>query len=168
LETYRDHALKPSVYVETSVLSVLVARRSSDPAMSLRQGHTRAGWRRRNVFVLNASPVVRDEAIVGDAREVAKRLAILHVFTPLPLNPNATAYANEILRCGFLPVNAKQDVFHLANAMEQGIDYLLTWNFKHRANPQILLQLTRWAAKNGYTIPQVCPPEALLRYVNAP
>ena len=38
------------------------------------------------------------------------------------------------------------------------VDFLLTWNCKHIANPHILKKLAAIASSEGYELPTVCTP----------
>jgi hypothetical protein len=155
-------ALK-KVFVETSVISLLVARRSKDIRIATRQAFTRAWWRLRNDFELFSSTGVRDEAAMGDPREAAKRLVILQTMTPLQVTSAAEAHAQDILQRGILPPKAKTDALHLATAMVHQMDLLLSWNFKHLVNPAVVRQIYLWAHEINYNVPVVCTPEDLLR-----
>jgi hypothetical protein len=159
---------RPTIFVETSVLSVLVATRPTDPVLLSRHLHTRAWWRIRDRFELFASKAVRDEAADGDARKAARRLTILRTLTPLEIQGEPARIAAELLAAGLLPAKAQLDALHWATASFHNMDYLLTWNLKHLANARILPQIYRWAEKAPYNIPAVTTPESLLRSLYGP
>jgi len=71
----------PSVYVETSIVSYLVARPSSDAAMARRQRETRDGWQnRRGEFRLFSSRFTLREVLRGEpAMERERAAAMKHV-----------------------------------------------------------------------------------------
>ncbi len=154
---------RKKIFVETSVVSLLVARRSQDSDTAKRQTITRAWWRARNSFELFASTAVRDEAATGDPRESKKRLAILHTMIPLVVNPAAEAIALGLLDARILPKKAETDALHLGTAMAHYMDCVLSWNFKHLVNPTILRNIYLWAGRAKYNMPVVCTPEDLLR-----
>lgn len=70
---------KPSVYLETTVISYLVGWLSRDsPLVALNQEFTREWWvTQRDKYELFASPVVVDEVSKGDGKLVSQRLAHL-------------------------------------------------------------------------------------------
>jgi len=45
--------------------------------------------------------------------------------------------ADRFVRRTVLPIKAGDDALHIALATEHDMDYLLTWNCKHIANPMI-------------------------------
>ena len=70
--------MPPRVYVETSVVSYLAARPTSDLVTDARQRLTHAWWAaRRSAFELVAAQPVLDEAGAGDPGAAARRLAYL-------------------------------------------------------------------------------------------
>ena len=79
--------MKPTVYIETSIVSYLKARPTSNV---VRQGHheiTRRWWQdRRPDFALFTSQLVPDEAVAGDAQAAADRLSILQSIDPLDIH----------------------------------------------------------------------------------
>ena len=70
--------MKPSVYLETSVISYLAAHPSRDLVTAARQQVTHEWWRwRRNDFDLYVSELVHSEASAGDADAASQRLGFL-------------------------------------------------------------------------------------------
>jgi hypothetical protein len=47
-------------------------------------------------------------------------------------------------------------------AAAHGMDYLLTWNFKHIANATMRSQIEVACVRAGYAFPVICSPEELL------
>ena len=69
--------MRPTVYIETSVISYLVARPSKDARVASNQELTRKWWEvRREQFELYVSAVVIGEAARGDSAVADKRVAI--------------------------------------------------------------------------------------------
>jgi hypothetical protein len=73
-----------SVYIETTIISYLVAKRSRDLIVAARQQLTIDWWeRRRGSFECFVSQVVIDEISLGDPTEIQKRLAVTDGLTVL-------------------------------------------------------------------------------------
>ena len=69
---------KPSVYIETSIVSYLTARPSRDLIVAAQQTMTQDWWRDApGRFVLVASELVFTEAAAGDTSAARARLAAL-------------------------------------------------------------------------------------------
>lgn len=152
-----------SVYLETTVISYLVARPSGDLLVAAHQKTTQDWWKvRRDQFQCCMSQTVIDEASAGDPTEAQKRLAILATLTPLEVTFEAGAIAQAILAGGILPSSAARDALHVAVAAVHGVDYLLTWNCKHLANAQIMRRIESVCQAHRRRMPIICTPEELM------
>jgi len=151
-----------TVYIETSVVSYLVALPSRDLIVAGHQQVTQDWWKnRRAKFTCFISHVVLDEARDGDAAQAALRLQALEGFPRLAATPEAERLAAAFLQ-GALPAKAARDAAHLAVATVGKVKYLLTWNCNHLANAQILDRLEPIATAAGFKLPRVCTPEELM------
>jgi len=150
------------VYIETSFVSYLVARRSRDLIVAARQQLTIDWWENERLkYELFVSEVVLDEARAGDADEVTKRLVALAGLPLLDITPGATKLANQLLTNGILPPKAGRDALHISLATVHGIDYLLTWNCRHIANAHVRKMIGKSFQAAGYDPPVICTPEEL-------
>lgn len=154
---------KPSVYLETTVVSYLTARQTRDVVMAARCAETRKWWtERRNCFRLFASDVVLREASAGDAAAMRRRLEALREANVVELNHAAEALGAAMVRNLILPPNAADDALHIAIAATQGLDYLLTWNCRHIANVVLRPKLAGLCEALGYRCPLICTPPELM------
>ncbi len=152
-----------TVYIETSVVSLLVANPSRDAIIAGQQQATRDWWQlRRDGFACITSDETRVEVARGDAEQARRRLATLAGLPSVPITPEVENLAAEFLRTGALPAAARSDAIHLAVATLVHADYLLPWNCRHLANAQILRRLEREATRFGWDLPTVCTPLALM------
>ncbi|HUO09787.1 MAG TPA: type II toxin-antitoxin system VapC family toxin [Phycisphaerae bacterium] len=151
--------MKPKVYVETTIFSVLVARPTNNLLDAARQQTTRIWWQNdADHFDLFTSEAVRMEALVGDPEMARQRLEYIASLPRLSATDDAQQLSQEILSRRWLPARAKVDALHLAIAAVHRMDFLLTWNCKHLANPMISRQISRHLAHLGYNPPFVCTP----------
>jgi hypothetical protein len=60
-----------------------------------------------------------------------------------------------------VPPNCVEDAMHIAIAAAQGIEYLLTWNFKHINNAVTKSLIVNVIEASGYICPILCSPEEL-------
>lgn len=155
--------MKPSLYIETSVVSYLTARPSASVITAARQRHTLVWWStRRSRYDLFISPLVLAEAELGDPTAAAARLDALRGFEVVAASDDSDALAEVLLREVPLPEKATADANHIAVATVSGAEYLLTWNFKHIANPMLREQIAEVCRSSGYRSPTLCSPEELL------
>jgi hypothetical protein len=152
-----------SVYLETTFISYLVAFPSRDLLVAAHQQVTQEWWaNRRSEFECLVSQVVIDEASVGDAAEVQKRLAIIGGLPVLAVTEPAETLTRAIMAAGILPPHAFPDAAHVALSAVHTVDYLLTWNCKHLANAQIARRITVVCWTLGHRMPIICTPEELM------
>ena len=79
----------------------------------------------------------------------------------LSLTDQAAFIAKLLLSEGILPAKAAEDALHIAIAAVHQVDFLLSWNFKHIANPVIKAQIAARLSSLGLALPFICPPEDL-------
>ena len=152
-----------SVYIETSIISYLRQKPSSQVVTAARQVLTHRWWNcERTNYQLVVSQYVIDEASGGDATLAADRLLALDGIPLLPHAPEIPHIANSIMSLGVLPRNAQVDALHIAAVAHHRVQYLLTWNCKHIANAKILPRIHGVLTDLGIPIPIICTPEELL------
>lgn len=149
---------KPTVYVETSIVSYLTAVGSRDLVHAAHQQLTRSWWDSRGDFTLVASQAVIEEASAGDPGAAARRLDALRGIPLLNLSDQAVQLATSLIRDGGLPPKARVDAFHVAIATVHGVDYLLTWNCRHIANASLRGKIESICRAARYQPPVICTP----------
>ncbi len=157
-----------SIYIETSVVSVLTARLSSNVLSLSRQMLTRQWWADyRSNYDLFVSQFVYDEAARGDVDAARQRVEILDEMTTLEITPEVFDIALELVSSGILPEQARLDALHISISSVYGVEYLLTWNCKHIANAHTLPRLYRKLEALGHRVPFVCTIEEMLGHDNS-
>jgi len=111
------------VYLETTIISMLVARPSRDVLQIAHQRITSDWWsQRRSSFELHVSELVVAEARQGDADAAARRLALIGEMPVLRITPGARDLATHLLEAAALPAAALADALHIAVATVHGMD----------------------------------------------
>ena len=155
--------MKPKVYLETTIPSLLTAGPSRDVLVAGQQQATRDWWNeRRRHYELYASVLVMEEAERGDAEAAARRLQVLQECRALPYPDEAQELTRALLASRWIPQNAEVDAAHIAIASVHGMDFLLTWNCRHIANAAIVEQLRAVCEREGYPAPVICSPFELM------
>ena len=153
----------PTAYIETSVISYLTALPSRDVVIAAYQRVTREWWRTaRNRFELVASELVLQEAAAGDSAAARARLAELEAVTLLEATDDAAKLTRKFLDLGAIPRKAAEDAAHIAIAVTNGADYLVTWNFRHIANAVLRSRIEHVCRQAGYEPPVICTPNELI------
>lgn len=149
-----------SIFIETTIPSLYVSRPSRDLRQLAQQDLTREWWdTRRQQFDLFTSQLVLDEAADGEPAKAAERLQLLDGIPLLDLNELVRTLAKRLVASGILPSVAGRDAFHIAAAGVHRMDFLLTWNCKHIANPFIADRLHSCFSEAGIHLPVICTPE---------
>ena len=152
-----------TVYIETTIVSYLVARPSRDLVLAAHQQVTRDWWQneRGNYQCVVSTEVLR-EAAQGEAEMIRLRLEALEDAEIIRATPEIDALAGAFLDTGALPPSMRSDSVHLAAATLSGADYLLTWNCRHLANAHVLKRLHKEAEQRGWRLPTVCTPLGMM------
>ncbi len=153
--------MKQKIYIETSVVSYYTNRPSRDLVTAARQQVTREWWdESSHRFELYISVLVPEEARCGNEIEAKKRLEALKGIPILGISEEAEALANALV-AGPIPKKSAEDALHIALAAVNGMDFLLTWNFRHINNAMMKKQITKIVENYGYECPVLCSPEEL-------
>ncbi len=155
--------MRPTAYIETSVVSYLTARPSRDVVVAAYQEITREWWRGApERFSLVASQLVVAEAGAGDPEAARTRLEALGTVVPLDAAPAAESLAQALVDHGAVPRRAADDAAHIAIAATYGVEFLVTWNFRHIANAAMRARIEHGCRSAGYEPPVICTPNELL------
>jgi hypothetical protein len=153
----------PTLYLETTIPSYLVARRSPLARIAADQQTTQDWWDfHRHEYEMFVSEAVLDEAGDGDAVLAAKRLAVLAGIPRLQTTPEADALVERLLRSDIIPPKAAADAVNLALSAAHGIEYLLTWNCRHIHNLKLERRIEAACEAFGFTCPIICTPAELM------
>ena len=152
-----------TVYVETSIISYLRQKPSTQVVLAARQLLTHQWWNdERTNYQLVASQFVIDEASAGNPTLAAERLQLLAGIPLLPLDAAIADIADEIMSRAILPEKARTDALHIAAVAHHRIQYLLTWNCKHIANARILPRIHNVLNDLLLPVPVICTPEEMV------
>ena len=153
--------MPPSVYLETTIPSAYVTMRS-DAGSRHRCAITRQWWREQlDLYDVWISDSVMLELEQGDWPGKPEALALVEPFRRLPIDDEVIAVAQRYVEERLVPAGLGGDAAHLAAACVHEMDFLLTWNIRHLANPNKLNHLTVINRRMGLLTPQVVTPEML-------
>ena len=154
---------KPIAYIETSVVSYLTAKQPRDVIVTAYQEVTREWWSTAlGTLELVASELVRTEAGAGDERAARARLKALESVTLIDTTEDAEYLTRRLLDQGAVPRQAAADAAHIAIAVTNGVDFLVTWNFRHIANAAMRSQIEQVCRDAGFEPPVICTPNELM------
>ncbi len=155
--------MKPKVYLETTIPSLLTAWPSRDLIIAADQQSTRDWWEnRRQDFELFVSPEVLDEAGQGDVEAARLRLEAINTLPVLAATEAVEELTRAVLASGLIPSRATRDAAHIAFASVHEMDFLLTWNCRHIHNAMISRRMSEVCSAQGFALPILCTPRELM------
>jgi hypothetical protein len=155
--------MKPTVYLETTIIGYLAMRVSSVLRVAANQQTTREWWENhRKDFDVYVSPYVVNECSDGDRSAATERLEYLAEIPLLEISEDVNVLADALMADVPLAAKAATDALHISIATVNGVQYLLTWNCKHIANPSLRPRIERVCREMGYEPPVICTPQELM------
>lgn len=155
--------MKPSVYIETSVVGYLTSWPRDDVTVAGHQNTTKqwwaTAWQRFDLFV---SQLVVRECSDGDATAVNDRLDAIDGLPVLPLTQAAETLAGTLIEGYAVPASQPNDALHIALATVHQVQYVVSWNFRHIVNASLRPAIERICHSGGYDPPILCTPEELM------
>jgi predicted nucleic acid-binding protein len=146
------------------VISYLTGRTSRDIKIAAAQRTTRMWWESaESRFDLYISRLVLLEAGAGDPEAAKRRLSAVKHLPRLTVTPECLVLAQNLRREAGLPKKAVYDALHLAIAAVYGLDYLVTWDFRHLASESRTSRIRSIIVSWGHASPVICTPSQFER-----
>ena len=163
-----EEAKKLKVYVETSFVCYLTGDPTPNAKIAADQAYTRQWWNdNANRLDICVSEFVANECEVGRTDAVARRLEIVRMLHLVePEVAEVSSLAKKLIAAHALPEGETTDALHIAAACVSGMDYLLTWNCKHMANPRTLPKTRQIVREAGYVCPLIMTPKTFIENEN--
>ena len=151
-----------TVYIETTVVGSVAGRMHPNPLIAARQSTSRAWWSdARTLYRLFVSQLVVDECLAGDPEAAQERLDELISIPRLNITDSAKDLADALMVGNAIPASEPRDALHVGIAAVHGIQYLVTWNFKHIANATLRQRINDVCRDAGHEPPIICTPEEI-------
>lgn len=155
--------MKPTVYIESTVISYYAAKPSRDMIIAAHQQITHEWWENSlKNYQPYISQLVLSEIGEGDPEAALRRTDIAKAFGLLEIDSETEKVAGFYLRKIPLPVIAFRDAVHMAVASLNGMDYLITWNCRHIARGEVRTGLAKANDALDIQTPEICTPEELM------
>ena len=152
---------KPTVYLDTSVISACW-HEAMDVFLLARHFNTRDWWdKERELFEVFASAVTEDELAAGSFRRQSECLKMARRLRYLPITGEVTLWSQRLLDERLIPKEKPRDALQLALAIVHQMDYLLTWNYAHLANPVAQAKVVELCRKESLRPPSLVSPESM-------
>ncbi len=150
-----------SVYLETSFISACVTDRR-DATSVHRCGVSRAWWTTQAAqYTRFISLEVLNELDHPKFPRRRQALDLVQGLAVLPITEEVQGLAELLVREKVMPGPISGDTIHVALAAVHAVDYLLTWNVRHLANPSKMTHLRIICLRAGLLPPAIVTPELL-------
>ncbi len=156
----RDYVAK--VYLETSFISMCVCNRT-DAGSIYRKAESLEWWQKyRKYYSLYVSDEVLAELSDPIYPLSIEALTFAQETENLTVNAEVIGFAQILVTERVMPGPAQSgDAVHVAAATIHGVDYILSWNVKHLANPNKIMHLRNICLKLGMIPPRIVTPDLL-------
>ncbi len=153
------------VYLETSFFSACVSTRTTTRSLYWREV-SNEWW----VFEAPRHDLVISGEVITELSDPAfaqreHALAMLKGLHQLEISDEVLGLAEVLVREKVMPGPVAGDALHVAVATWHTVDYMLTWNVKHLANPNKRTHLGLVCLRLGLVPPAIITPD-LLRGLN--
>jgi predicted nucleic acid-binding protein len=154
--------MKKTVYIETTIPSYYYETRQDVKSIAWRE-ITKEWWKKyRNYYLPVCSEIVLIELERGTHPSKEKKLSLLKNIELLKYLPIIEDIAEEYIRNLLMPREFVGDAYHLAYVSYYKIDFMITWNCNHLANPNKFHHLNVINSRLNLHTPVICTPEQLL------
>jgi len=151
------------IYIETTIPSYLTSNPSGDLIQAAMQRSTSNWW---EIYSQNHSLYISELVIIeagkGDKILADKRLKAIESISILKLNDDVVNLSRQYKEKLGLSAKAFADIMHISYAVSYEVEYLLTWNCKHIANPAIIENLVRLNDIIGRHTPKLITPQQFI------
>jgi hypothetical protein len=151
----------PVVYLDTNIISAFCYDGADVGALSRRLA-TRDWWAaERRFYRICASSFTELELATGEYPEQDECLRFVRRLNYLPVTNVVRKLADLLLTHGVIPREKPGDATHLGLAAGYEVDYLLTWNYAHLANPVTQAKTQQLLERHGLREPLLVSPESI-------
>jgi hypothetical protein len=152
---------KPTIYLDTTIISAYW-HASVDPLLTSRHLLTREWWNtERQNFSVYASRVTESELAAGTFSRQNDCLKMVRRLRFLTINEAVANFAQSLLDRRIVPSSKQGDALQMAIAVAHRVDYLLTWNYAHLANPDAQERLILLCRDLDLPAPAMVSPETI-------
>lgn len=149
------------VYLETSFFSACVTGRRDVRSRYWKDSSIAWLANAADEHRLYISPEVISELSVATFAHRDEALALTAGCEVLMIDRNVLAVAEMMIKQKSMPGPLRGDAIHMAAAAVHGMDYVLSWNVKHLANPNKRIHLAKVLALAGHIAPLVVTPDLI-------
>ena len=144
------------IYVETSVWNFLHTKQSPE-----KRKITGDFFRESGDFNLYISDVVLEEVAAAPEKIKASLLSAISKYGPYELadSEESLGLARKYIEAGVIPENQLNDARHVAVAVVEEMDIIVSWNMRHIVRYKTRIGVNAVSRLNGYKEIEILTPE---------
>ena len=115
------------IYLDTSVISALFDDRNPERKVLTEEFFSKIGIYDVYISELTIAEIesAPDQGLKNKMKQVIKDFSVLEI------SESVEELANECVNYGAVPDSYQEDAYHIAVAILNEMDYLISWNFRH-------------------------------------
>jgi predicted nucleic acid-binding protein len=149
-------AAKRKYYIDTSVPNYVFAKREPEHVFASSRLFKAIGRKKIKAFI--STVVIREIGLAPEPKR-SKLLNLVRGLDELKLNKRAEDLAASYIKGGVVPAKYFNDALHIALAVVNRIDCLVSWNFKHMVNIRAKEKVNHLNYKLGFGFIDLISPE---------
>lgn len=149
------------IYLDTSVISYLDQKDAPE-----KMKETQDVWKlfKNGVYEVYISDIVLYE--INKCNEEKREILLDYLeqieYHMIETDENTVNLAEKFIDLGFIKRKSYDDCRHIAAAILEGCDFIISWNFKHIVNVKTIRGIKALTTYEGYKDLMIYPPSALL------
>ena len=154
---------KTKIYLDTSVISYL-SQEDSPEKTTITNNFWDRLKKREDVEVYMSDVTFAElnkchEPKLSVLKEKVKEIE----FQLLEKDADAEQLADKIIELGILTEKSRDDCYHIAIAVLEGCNYIVSWNFKHLVNVKTINGVRAISNLQGYSSIDIVSPEMIFQ-----
>lgn len=147
---------KVNIYLDTTIPSAYYDYRAPE-----RQNLTKQFWQQLGNYEVFISEIVLTEVLDTPDFQVRSEIEeLIKDFAVLTFDIEAKKLANEYVKNSIFPEKYRSDANHVAISVVNGVNYLISWNFRHMVKVRTRRSVNLYNSLHGYLpIEIIIPPE---------
>lgn len=156
---------KKLIYLDTSVINFYFAEDAPEKMPITKEFFDNTIANNKDKYEVCLSPLVLEE--LGKTSDSEHRARLLNLAYGLQaqvfaLTPEINRIARQFIDEGFIPIKYKEDALHLAFCIFYGVDYIVSWNFKHIVKPKTKDAVRIVSIREGTKEVKILTPEEVV------
>lgn len=154
---------KTKIYLDTSVVSYL--QQEDSPEKTVITNRFWEELKKRDdvaIFMSDVTFAELNKCFEPKRSFMQQKVKVLD-FSLLEKDSSAEQLAEEIIKLGILTEKSHDDCYHIAIAVLEGCNYIVSWNFKHLVNVKTINGVRAITNLQGYNAIDIISPEMMFQ-----